>query len=82
MDEGFSSHDNGSAGPGHGGHNHSIFSLHGDQADKTEGTAEEDGKKNRTSGIEEEIQGRKTTMKEPDEHPGELTKEIRKHEEK
>jgi hypothetical protein len=35
-----------------------------------------------TSGIEEEILGLETTMKELDEHVGELTKEIRKHEEK
>jgi hypothetical protein len=38
--------------------------------------------KSPTSGIEAEIQGLETTMKELDEHVGELTKEIRKHEEK
>ena len=33
------------------------------------------------SGIEEEVQGLEKTMKELDEHVGELAKEIRKHEE-
>jgi NTP pyrophosphatase (non-canonical NTP hydrolase) len=34
------------------------------------------------NGIEEEVQGLERTIKELDEHVGELTKEIRKHEEK
>jgi hypothetical protein len=34
------------------------------------------------SGIEEEVQGLEKTMKELDEHVGELAREIRKHEEK
>jgi len=38
--------------------------------------------KSLTSEIEEEIQGLETTMKELDEHVGELAREIRKHEEK
>ncbi len=38
--------------------------------------------KGSTSGIEEEIEVLETTMKELDEHMGELTKEIRKREEK
>jgi hypothetical protein len=34
------------------------------------------------SGIEEEVQSLEKTMKELDEHVGELTKEVRKHGEK